>query len=229
MTPHEPCPVTECLSQTHPTFTLTSILVPSEWLLSAGLLKTNYLRESPLFAHSFNAGSYIALHSPSQVFIFLIPVQMHNLCCASINLASGLSRQPRLCVAYQKEEPLSSMVIIMFDVDVSCNPSCGHHHKQILVELHLSKGRLYRFGVYQPATHCDLTVLVHQICAGEMCKGGPLALRAAKAAMNGGLDVDLHTGLQLEESCYTQLLHSKDRGEGLAAFEAKRPPRFTGN
>ncbi|MEW5310691.1 MAG: hypothetical protein WDW38_002462 [Sanguina aurantia] len=65
--------------------------------------------------------------------------------------------------------------------------------------------------------------------AGEVCRGGPLALRAAKSALNGGLDVDLHTGLRLEESCYAQLLHSKDRAEGLAAFEAKRPPRFTGS
>lgn len=50
----------------------------------------------------------------------------------------------------------------------------------------------------------------------------------AKAAINGGCEVDLASGLALEEACYAQLLPSRDRLEGLKAFAEKRPPRYTG-
>lgn len=46
--------------------------------------------------------------------------------------------------------------------------------------------------------------------------------------MNRGLDVDLHTGLAMEEALYAQLLPTKDRLEGLRAFAEKRPPVYTG-
>jgi len=50
----------------------------------------------------------------------------------------------------------------------------------------------------------------------------------AKAAINGGLEVDLHTGLTLEEACYAQLIPTKDRLEGLKAFAEKRAPSYKG-
>jgi methylglutaconyl-CoA hydratase len=50
----------------------------------------------------------------------------------------------------------------------------------------------------------------------------------AKAAMDGGSEVDLHSGLALEEACYAQLLPTRDRLEGLKAFAEKRSPRYTG-
>lgn len=50
----------------------------------------------------------------------------------------------------------------------------------------------------------------------------------AKKAINEGLDVDLVSALELEENCYEQLLNTKDRLEGLAAFAEKRKPRYMG-
>lgn len=38
-----------------------------------------------------------------------------------------------------------------------------------------------------------------------MRQGGPLALRMAKQAVNLGLDMDLHSGMKLEEACYAQV------------------------
>lgn len=64
--------------------------------------------------------------------------------------------------------------------------------------------------------------------AGSICKGGPLALRAAKAAIAQGSAVDMHTGLTFEGAYYAQLLPTKDRMEGLHAFAEKRAPEFTG-
>ncbi|MFE4894486.1 enoyl-CoA hydratase [Peribacillus butanolivorans] len=65
--------------------------------------------------------------------------------------------------------------------------------------------------------------------AGEIAVNAPLALRAAKAAMNQGADTDLQTGLQIEKDCYQTTLQTRDRLEGLSAFKEKRKPVFTGN
>ncbi|KAI8560903.1 hypothetical protein RHMOL_Rhmol04G0292000 [Rhododendron molle] len=57
---------------------------------------------------------------------------------------------------------------------------------------------------------------------------GPLAIRLAKRAINEGFEVGLASALALEEECYEQLLNTKDRLEGLAAFAEKRKPKYVG-
>ncbi|KAA8522183.1 hypothetical protein F0562_012856 [Nyssa sinensis] len=64
--------------------------------------------------------------------------------------------------------------------------------------------------------------------ARDINQKGPLAIRMAKRAIDGGLEIDMASALELEEDCYEQLLHTKDRLEGLAAFAEKRKPRYTG-
>lgn len=64
--------------------------------------------------------------------------------------------------------------------------------------------------------------------AREIAQGGPVALRLAKQAISLGLEVDLHSGMKLEEACYAQVIPTRDRLEGLAAFAEKRQPKFTG-
>ncbi|BAL92370.1 putative enoyl-CoA hydratase/isomerase [Actinoplanes missouriensis 431] len=58
--------------------------------------------------------------------------------------------------------------------------------------------------------------------------GPALALRAAKQAIDGGLDVDLDSGLALESHLFTGLFATDDRVEGTTAFVEKRRPKFTG-
>lgn len=41
--------------------------------------------------------------------------------------------------------------------------------------------------------------------ACEVARGGPVALRMAKAAINMGLDVDMGSGMKIEEACYAQV------------------------
>ncbi|RXN11811.1 methylglutaconyl- mitochondrial [Labeo rohita] len=64
--------------------------------------------------------------------------------------------------------------------------------------------------------------------AREIIPQGPIAIRMAKLAINQGIEVDLKTGLAIEEACYAQVIPTKDRLEGLQAFKEKRPPRFKG-
>ncbi|XP_068943507.1 methylglutaconyl-CoA hydratase, mitochondrial isoform X2 [Petaurus breviceps papuanus] len=64
--------------------------------------------------------------------------------------------------------------------------------------------------------------------AREFLPQGPVAMRVAKLAINQGMEVDLITGLAIEEACYAQIIPTKDRLEGLLAFKEKRPPRYKG-
>jgi enoyl-CoA hydratase/carnithine racemase len=59
--------------------------------------------------------------------------------------------------------------------------------------------------------------------------GGPAqALRAAKLAVDGGLSMDLASGLALESHLFAALFATEDKQEGMTAFVEKRKPRFTG-
>ena len=58
--------------------------------------------------------------------------------------------------------------------------------------------------------------------------GPAQALRAAKAAIDGGLDRDLAAGLAWESQLFAALFATEDKAEGMAAFVAKRKPGFTG-
>ena len=57
---------------------------------------------------------------------------------------------------------------------------------------------------------------------------GPIAIRAAKQAINNGIDMSLTNALQFEETCYAKTIHTEDRLEGLNAFAQKRKPNYKG-
>lgn len=64
--------------------------------------------------------------------------------------------------------------------------------------------------------------------AGTIAANGPIAVRLAKQAIEGGFDLSIDEALALEWQCYEGVLDTKDREEALQAFAEKRPPRFTG-
>jgi enoyl-CoA hydratase/carnithine racemase len=58
--------------------------------------------------------------------------------------------------------------------------------------------------------------------------GPAAALRAAKMAIDGGLEMDLASGLAWESQLFAALFATDDKREGMAAFVDKRKPKFTG-
>lgn len=64
--------------------------------------------------------------------------------------------------------------------------------------------------------------------AKAIIPNGPIGVRMAKTAISRGLEVDLGTGLSIEEACYAQVIPTRDRIEGLKAFREKRKPEYKG-
>jgi methylglutaconyl-CoA hydratase len=64
--------------------------------------------------------------------------------------------------------------------------------------------------------------------ARAIAANGPVAIRLAKRAIDGGADLSLDRALALEWDCYQGVLGTQDRVEALAAFAENRPPKFTG-
>ena len=64
--------------------------------------------------------------------------------------------------------------------------------------------------------------------AEEIAANSPVGLRNAKRAMRLGMDVDLATGLEVEDACWRATAFSGDRKEGVAAFAEKRRPAWPG-
>src|SRR6186997_3521456 len=56
----------------------------------------------------------------------------------------------------------------------------------------------------------------------------PLAQRTAKKLLNDTEDASLSISIELEGHCYSRLRQSDDFREGVEAFHAKRPAKFTG-
>ncbi len=68
--------------------------------------------------------------------------------------------------------------------------------------------------------------------AFDMARGiaghSPVGLHNAKRALRRGADVDLATGLDVEDGCWRATAFSGDRREGVAAFAEKRRPNWPG-
>ena len=62
--------------------------------------------------------------------------------------------------------------------------------------------------------------------AEEIATKSPISLRAAKRALREGIDVDLTSGLEIENQAWEEAAFSADRLEGIEAFNLRRAPRW---
>ena len=79
-------------------------------------------------------------------------------------------------------------------------------------------------GVFEPAELMDRTLEAARTIASK----GPLAISAAKAAINHALQGDHVENLEAEAESFGELFSSEDAKEGMSAFVEKREPDFTG-
>jgi enoyl-CoA hydratase/carnithine racemase len=64
--------------------------------------------------------------------------------------------------------------------------------------------------------------------ARRIADNAPISVRQAKHAIHFGLQMDLASGMMLEIEAYNRMVPTEDRREGIASFNEKRKPRFTG-
>ncbi len=95
-------------------------------------------------------------------------------------------------------------------------------------------------GKMIPAVEAQTMGLVNKVCAQDQLMNevlnvartivskGKVSLRAAKQAINTGMDVDLKTGCRIEIDAFAICLASPDAKEGTLAFLEKRAADFKG-
>jgi enoyl-CoA hydratase len=79
-------------------------------------------------------------------------------------------------------------------------------------------------SVFEPAELMEKTLEVARTIASK----GPLAISAAKAAINHALQGDHVENLEAEADAFGELFSSEDAREGMTAFVEKRDASFTG-
>lgn len=86
----------------------------------------------------------------------------------------------------------------------------------------------YRIGLVNQVVPREKLAAAAMDMAQEIASKAPIALKYAKEAVYKGMDVTLDQGLRLEADLYFLLQSTRDRGEGIRAFQEKRTPGFEG-
>lgn len=97
----------------------------------------------------------------------------------------------------------------------------------LLTGTRIDAERAHQLGLVAEVVAGDATHRALEL-AGQIAALPPLTTRAIKAAVRGGLDAPLATGLDLERRSYETMFGTKDLREGISAFFEKRAPQFTG-
>ncbi|MNL40618.1 2,3-dehydroadipyl-CoA hydratase [compost metagenome] len=85
-----------------------------------------------------------------------------------------------------------------------------------------------RAGLVSEVTQPEFTVERALHIARNIAAKAPLAVRLAKESLLKAMDTDLASGLRFERHAFTVLAGTRDRDEGIAAFQEKRKPTFIG-
>lgn len=91
-----------------------------------------------------------------------------------------------------------------------------------------SAEQAYQWGIVNKIFPPDQLMLETIKTANLIADNAPLAINQVKKSINSSLTLDMTNGYQFELQAYKQLLPTKDRIEGIEAFNKKRKPVFTG-
>ena len=83
-------------------------------------------------------------------------------------------------------------------------------------------------GLVTSVVPSEATVPAALELAARIAAMAPVAVMAAKAAVNRAEELSLEAGLEFERRNFYLLFDTEDQREGMAAFSEKRPPRWKG-
>ena len=161
---------------------------------------------------AFGGGTELALACDLRVMTEQSSLRLTEVKLGIIPGAGGTQRLPRLIGKSRAKE----LILTARPISAQEALSIGLVHRVVPAE---TSG--------EGDQHQELVSQVRS-WANEIATGAPLALKQAKFAIDNGYDRDLSAALALETKAYIQLLNSKDRLEGLAAFAEKRKPVYRG-
>lgn len=104
------------------------------------------------------------------------------------------------------------------------------HAKELLFTgKSFSAAEAYNLGMVNKI--CEPELLMEEVnsCARLIIANAPLSVNSIKLVVNQGSGTSLKEGLLTESSHYNRLISTKDRIEGIAAFNEKRQPKFSGS
>ncbi len=86
----------------------------------------------------------------------------------------------------------------------------------------------YRIGLVDEVVPADKLMEAAKALGKKLASKPPLALRAAKDAVDYGADMSLAAALEFENRLFAMVSGSEDKAEGVAAFLEKRTPHWRG-
>lgn len=92
----------------------------------------------------------------------------------------------------------------------------------------LTAAEAYQFGLVEKVCRSEELMEEVNTLAKKISSNGPLAIRACKRAINGGVQLPLDNALKLELQEYDKVARSKDAEKGIGAFLEKKTPTFRG-
>jgi enoyl-CoA hydratase/carnithine racemase len=104
----------------------------------------------------------------------------------------------------------------------------GRAKDLILTGRRVNAAEAFAIGLVQRLAPEGRLLDVSLALAEQIAGNAPVAVAAAKRAIDRGLDLDLEAAFALELEEYEAVLRSEDRLEGLRAFAEKRPPVWKG-
>ncbi len=100
--------------------------------------------------------------------------------------------------------------------------------EMILTGRNLSAREAYERGLVSEIVAREEALPAALALAAEIAALPPLAVRAAKEAVNRAYELSLEAGLEFERRNFFNLFASEDQKEGMRAFIEKRPPTWKG-
>jgi 2-(1,2-epoxy-1,2-dihydrophenyl)acetyl-CoA isomerase len=100
--------------------------------------------------------------------------------------------------------------------------------EMVLLNPVLTAKQALEWGLINRAVPDDQVLPVALDLAGQLAQGPPRALSEAKRLMLAGATESLESQMELESRTIAAMVGSADGQEGIAAFLAKRAPKFTG-